>query len=314
MIKPLNKEQPDIIVIGGPTTSGKTNIGVILAEEMPAVIINADAMQMYHEIPIISGQPTREEKRNIPHELYGVLPVATHGSVFIWLEMVCKQIDAVRKAGKTPILIGGTGMYIASLYKGISPVPAVSLEVKKRVRSDFELLGNERFYELLLIKDPQIKEHLHVGDSQRMVRAMEVLEETGESLYLFQKMPASLFYSDDQFKLFFLELPREKLYDRCNKRFVAMVEAGAIAEVKNLDGLGLDPNLPAMRAHGVPELLHYIHETIPLDKAIETAQKNTRHYVKRQFTWFKHQLPQATRINAEDPHKAVQEIRKLCLL
>ncbi len=287
----INMTNRSIIIVGGPTASGKSNFAMVLAEKTPAVIINADSMQVYHELPILTAQPTQEEKAKVPHELYGVLSASESCSVARWIEMAKEAINKTLAAEKTPILVGGTGMYIKSLIYGIAPIPDIEEEIREQIRSLHTKLGPTAFHKLLMEKDPITAAKLEPGDTQRNVRAMEVFEQTHIPLSEWQQQSHIRYFKPKDFSGYFLNPPREILYEKINHRLEHMVRNGAFEEVKVLKTMHLPPYLPAMKAHGVPEFMKYLEGTLTLEEVIKQAQQNTRNYAKRQVTWFRHQLP-----------------------
>lgn len=275
-----------IIIIGGPTASGKTALALDVARNIDAVIINADSQQVYKEIPIITAQPTLLEKGDIPHKIYGIISVREFFSVAIWLELVEKEIKDAFAAGKTPILVGGTGMYIKSLVEGIAEVPEISQEIRSNIRAE----ETENIYKLLLEKDPEIAAKLNPADRQRVLRAYEVVMETGKSLLYWHQQKTTPIFSPDMIKLFFLLPDRDKVYEKCNQRFLEMFDIGLMDEMQKLAEMNVPASMPAMRAHGLREVIAYIRGEMEYPDAISMAQQNTRKYVKRQFTWFRHQM------------------------
>jgi tRNA dimethylallyltransferase len=295
-----------ILIITGPTGSGKSKLAMLLAQEIPAVIINADSMQVYREIPIITAQPTAEEKKQAPHALYGALPAAERCTVARWLELAAEAIRATWAEGKTPLLTGGTGLYLTHLMKGISPVPQTSDATRKKVRALLEEMGRERFFKALSDRDPVIARRLDRGNTQRILRAYEVYEQTGIPLSTWQEKPPQPYFPGATFKGVAFCPPREHIYGTVNRRFERMVTEGALEEARALMEQHLDPSLPAMKAHGVPELMAYLKGTMPLPQAVAQAQINTRHYIKRQITWLKHQMPSLP--FAETPEAALEAL------
>lgn len=289
-----------IIILAGPTASGKSKLALDIAGKIDAVIINADSKQVYSEIPIITAQPSEEDRDNIPHELYGVCSVSQHCTVATWLEQVAPVIKTVLANGQVPLLVGGTGLYIRALMHGLSPIPDIDKEVKRTSSELLEAEGSEGLHAALAAVDPVMAERLEMQDVQRVLRAYEVVVSSGTSLAEWQLIRGETHFSPEQFKLFFLLPERESVYMRCNQRFVNMVDQGVVDEIKALQQMHLDPGLPAMKAHGVPELLLYLDGKMTLDDAIDQAQKNTRHYIKRQFTWFRHQMPEAVSLTSNN--------------
>lgn len=265
----------------------------------PCVIINADAMQMYRELRILTARPAVEEEAQAPHELYGVLPATTNGSVKLWLEMAVPLIQKAQAEGKVPLLVGGTGMYIKALMEGINNIPPIPDAVRDAVRS------TENIYEVLQEKDPVMAARLKPGDTQRVLRALEVIEATGESLASFQEKPMVKPLPDGTFKIFFADRPREEIYQRIDARFLQMIEQGALEEVGQLMAQNLSEELPLMRAHGVPELIQYLKGMMRKEEAIAKGQQNTRNYAKRQLTWLRNQFPDAQAIENPEELKLI---------
>jgi len=299
-----------IIILSGPTASGKSALGMFIAKKKGAVIINCDSKQLYCEIPVITAQPTQEEQQEVPHRLYGAISVAEYCSVARWLEMAKGEIDKCHSKGKIPLLIGGTGMYIKSLTEGLAQIPDIEDATRNKVRALIKDKGSEAVHALL---DEQMKAKLKAGDSQRVARAYEVLLQTGKSLAHWQQQKTESPYKDKQCLKFFLNLPREKVYENCNNRFVKMLDAGALEEAKLVASMNLDESLPAMRAHGMPELIAYIKGNISKDKAIEQSQTNTRHYIKRQYTWFRHQMKDTISLEENYSDKMLEQVNRFLL-
>ncbi len=293
-----------ITIICGPTASGKSDFALKIAQKTNAVIINCDSKQLYQDIPIITAQPTKDEMALVPHKLYGVVPVTEDCSVSKWLDIALPIITKSREDNKHILLVGGTGLYIKALTEGINIIPDIPHKIRNEVRELLLELGNEEFFKLLKEQDPEIAQKLKIGDSQRITRAMEVLKATGKSLLYFQSQLKQKFFEEDEFNIFFLYNEREKLYENCTKRFLNMLENGAIEEAKYLRSLNLDKNLTVMKSHGVPELIAYLNNEITLPQATEIGIKNTRHYIKRQFTWFSHQIPNIKKINNADKNSS----------
>lgn len=279
-----------ILILFGPTASGKSALALEMAAKIDAVIINCDSKQVYKEIPIITAQPTAEEQAQTPHELYGVVSVAQDCSVGDWLTLAKTAIDKVRGLGRIPLLVGGTGMYIKMLTEGIPAMPDIDEAIRLEIRKFVQENGAEAAHKILAEQDPAMAAKLEKNDSQRITRALEVLKQTGKSLLYWQSQEAIPAYPKEDFRKFFLDIGREKNYQNCNNRFVKMIENGVLDEMKALDKMALNPQLPAMKGHGVPELLAYLHGNMTLEAAISQAQQNTRHYIKRQFTWARHQM------------------------
>jgi tRNA dimethylallyltransferase len=283
------KKSP-IIIVAGPTASGKTALAVEIALSVGGVVINADSKQVYQNVPIITAQPDDEEKKGVEHLLYGFVPVNYNYTAAQWAGDAKLAIEAVLAKGKVPILVGGTGMYLKSLISGLSNISDIKDSVRKKVRELYDDIGKKAFYELLISKDMQAKERILPSDKQRMIRAMEVLEGTGKSIYYWHSQKNDTSFKNDDFLFVYVNPPRELIYKKVNSRFSEMIEKGALEEVRYIIENAKDKSLPLHKAHGVPELVDYLEGNVGLDEAIMMGQANTRKYVKRQTTWFKHQL------------------------
>ncbi|NSM56440.1 tRNA (adenosine(37)-N6)-dimethylallyltransferase MiaA [Wolbachia endosymbiont of Atemnus politus] len=283
----------NIVIITGITASGKSELCGKLVEKYGNIgIINCDSKQVYKEIPIITAQPPKQEEF---YKLYGYVSAKENYSVGLWLEDLKKEVNNALESSQVPIITGGSGLYISSLIKGLSSIPQASQEVRKNVSELRENLSKEEFYKLVLSKDPRIQDKIFMNDSHRLSRALEVIIETGKSIFVWQENRQPPLF--DNFKVYTILPKREDVYRKINSRFITMVENGAIDEVEKLLSMNLAPHLPAMKAHGVPEIIKYLKGEINLDEAIQIAQTNTRHYAKRQYTWFKNQFPSSEVIN-----------------
>ncbi|MGB1539459.1 MAG: tRNA (adenosine(37)-N6)-dimethylallyltransferase MiaA [Rickettsiales bacterium] len=285
-----------VVILCGPTASGKTALAIRLAKAMGGTLINADSMQVYNSIPILAASPTAEEMAEAPHRLFGYLDPANPGSLGNWLEAVRIAIYETWQEGRMPIVVGGTGMYIKGLLEGVSPIPDVPECIRQPLRQRLDDEGIILLYAELQAKDPAMAETLEPGDSQRILRALEVLEATGKSLLYWQSQTPEPPIPDADFHVYALTLPRDLLYDRCNARLEQMIEQGALDELQALLVRGLSSELPAMRAVGVPELTRYLQGKWTREEALTKAQQATRNYAKRQLTWLRNQLPHATPI------------------
>ncbi len=246
---------------------------------------------MYRELRVVTARPSAEEEAQAAHKLYGMLPASEQCSAGKWLNLARMEIDWALSQGSLPIVVGGTGLYIRALMQGIADIPDVPPEVRAQVRQDFDSMGNAAFHERLAHVDPVLAEKLKISDSQRLLRAYEVWLGTGKPLSWWQSQGLKPIYPIDKFIVFNMDVSRPELYERCNTRFITMLEQGAVNEVKSLLELGLPPDLPSMKSVGVPELAAYLKGGMSLEMATEQAQQATRNYAKRQLTWFRHQLP-----------------------
>lgn len=285
-------DRPRAILIAGPTASGKSALAVHLAARLDGVVINADSMQVYRELRIITARPTPEEEAAAPHRLYGTVPAAERFSAGRWLEAAKAELAAADEAGRVPIFTGGTGLYFKALSEGLSDAPAVPEDLLQNWRAEAERVGAPVLHDILAKRDPDMAAMLKPGDGQRIVRALGVLEATGRSLLDFQReQVAAPILKRDDCAAVFLDPDRAWLYPRIDARFARMVEEGALDEVRALMALKLDASLPAMRAHGVPHLIAHLDGRIGLDRALARSTGDTRRYAKRQKTWFRHQMP-----------------------
>lgn len=283
-----------INIIAGATATGKSAAAIRLAQKQPSVIINADSQQMFADLPILTARPTEAEMAGIPHKLYGILRANEQGSAGHWLRLAKMEIDWALAEGKTPIVVGGTGLYIKALMQGIAEIPAIPAEVTQQATNDFEQMGKDAFAARLREIDAGFFERLKVYDKQRLIRAYAVWLGSGKTLTHWQQQKVTPAYAPEQFSLNIIELPREELYARCDARFLQMIERGAVREVMELGSNGVvenphHPTTPLLKIIGVTELTAYINGEISLDEAISKAQQATRNYAKRQVTWFKNQ-------------------------
>lgn len=280
------------VLIAGPTASGKSALALALAEATGGVVINTDSMQVYRDLRIITARPSPEEEARVPHRLYGYCDAAVNCSAGTWVADAAAVLAEARTAGRLPIFIGGTGLYFKALTRGLSAVPPIPSEVRDSVRARMEREGVEALHAELVRRDPVSGAKLKPRDSARIARALEVIEATGRALPEWHNEGLPPLLEPDGVKAIFLAPDRNELYARINARFESMLEKGALDEVAALAARKLDPMLPAMKAHGVPALIRHLAGEITLEQAIYTGQTDTRHYAKRQFTWFRHQLPE----------------------
>lgn len=297
-----------ILVIAGPTAAGKSHIALAIAQKYNAVIINADSMQVYAAIPVLSAQPSATDKATISHLLYGMMPSNETCSAGMWVSQAKEAIDTAHGEGKLPIIVGGTGLYLKALIEGLSPVPAISDSVRDYSRALLAELGNEAFHAMLKERDPLMAAKLNPGDSQRMARSLEVIEQTGISLLKWQQISPTSFYDRAQFVECSIIPPREVLYANCNNRFLTMLEQGALQEVEQLMKENLLPSLPVMKALGVHELSEYLAGRLTKEEAITQAQTATRHYAKRQLTWCRNQMPHSRVFTGREAIEGIMEM------
>jgi len=279
-----------VVVIAGPTASGKSALALALALARDGVVINADSMQLYAELSLLTARPEAPALALAPHRLYGILPATEPGSAARWRDLAVAEIRAAHQAGRLPIVTGGTGLYLKALLEGLAEMPPVPSLVRQQAVALWQELGGEGLRQRLAEYDPLTAARLQPGDRQRLVRAWEVWAASGVPLSQWQAAPASGPPPGLRFTVVVLDPPREALYRACDGRLRTMVERGALAEVAALMALGLDPQLPAMKSLGVPELRRHLLGELTLEQALSAAQIATRHYAKRQLTWFRHQL------------------------
>lgn len=289
---PERDERAPVVIVTGPTAGGKSGLALEIAEAFDGVVINADSMQVYRELEILTARPGPEAQARAPHRLYGVLMGNERCSAGRWRDLAIGEIAAAHAAGKLPLVVGGTGLYLRALMAGLAEVPEVPGALRDAAEARHRALGGPGLHAALAARDPVMAARLEPGDTQRLIRAWEVLEATGRSLAEWQAETNS---DREAAPYRFLRLvrlpPRAALYAACDARFRAMVEAGALAEVRALRARGLDPRLPVMRALGVRELGRHLDGALSLEAAVGQAQQATRNYAKRQMTWLRTQTP-----------------------
>jgi tRNA dimethylallyltransferase len=281
----LNAGRPKAILIAGPTASGKSAAALELAIRLRGTVINADSMQVYRELAILTARPTPAEMQRVPHRLYGTVSAREAYSVGHWLEDAARAIAQAQDEGRVPILVGGTGLYFKALNEGLARIPDILPDIRKAWREQADRLGGEGLYAELQVRDPVMAARLRPSDPQRIVRALEVIDATGVSLAEWQEGNAASVLAPSGVLKLVIAPEREPLYAAIDARFDSMLERGAIEEVRVLVAFHLDPGLPAMRAHGVRELAAYLAGETSLDAAIEKAKTESRRYAKRQMTW-----------------------------
>jgi len=288
------------VLIAGPTASGKSALALELARATGGVIVNADSMQVYRDLRIITARPTPEEEALIPHRLYGHVDAAVNFSAGHWVSDAAKALAQARAQRALPIFVGGSGLYFKALTRGLSAVPPIAPEIREGVRARLERDGVEALHAELARRDPASAERLKPRDRTRIARALEVIEATGRPLTSWHRDGLPPLLPPGTFSALFLAPDRDALYARIDARFAAMLQAGALREVAALAARRLDPLLPAMKAHGVPALIRHLKGEITLDEAAAIGRADTRHYAKRQFTWFRHQLPEFEWVTPEE--------------
>jgi tRNA dimethylallyltransferase len=309
-VKPVRKIET--ILIAGPTASGKSALALALAEKLGGTIINADSMQVYRDLRIITARPTPEEEARVPHRLYGHVDAAENFSVGRWCTEAADVLAAAKREGGAAIVVGGTGLYFKALTQGLAAVPPIPAQIRNEVRGRLASEGVEALHAELARRDPAAAARLMPGDRARVTRALEVILATGRSLLLWHEanMPARV--DAALAAKVFLMPDRDALLRRIDARFDAMMAAGALDEVRALAERHLDPNLPAMKAHGVPWLVRHRNGEIALAEAIEGGKRDTRQYTKRQATWFRNQLPDFVWVEPEGALTAIEaQLREL---
>jgi tRNA dimethylallyltransferase len=291
------------VLIAGPTASGKSALALTLAERFTGTVINTDSMQVYRDLRIITARPTPADEARVPHLLYGHVDAAENYSVGRYVRDAARALEETERAGRLPIFVGGSGLYFKALISGLAAVPPIPAEIRSVIRERLAVEGPAALHGELQRRDPVSAARLNPNDRTRVTRALEVVEATGRSLAEWHRsgMPALL--DPAQTVRMFLTPDRAALNARIDARFDAMLAAGVIEEVRRLAERKLDPLLPAMKAHGVPALIRHLTGEITLAEAALEARRDTRHYAKRQFTWFRHQLgdwPSATPESAFD--------------
>ena len=278
------------VIIAGPTASGKSQLAIDLAAAFNGVVINADSMQIYRDTPVLSAIPSAAERGGIEHCLYGVFPSSKNGTVVEWLMLAAGEIRRVWAEGKLPVICGGTGLYIDNLINGTTPIPEADADVRRQVMKQLEEKGVRALYEDLAKADPESAARLNPNDTTRVRRALEVYRQTGKKLSDWHRLPMIKKLPEAEFAAVKIIPGIKELEERCSLRFDRMMAAGALDEVRRLSALNLAPNLPAMKALGVPELLAALRGEVSLEDAVAAAKLHTRQYAKRQRTWFRNKL------------------------
>ena len=299
--------QSKIILISGPTASGKSNFAVKIAKKINGEIINADSMQVYKQLKILTARPKKKEQKNIKHHMYGVIDLNKKFSTGQWLKVAIKKIKEVKKRKKIPIVVGGTGLYFQSLINGLVKIPEIPLKFRNKIRLIQKKNGQKKFYKQLLKIDPKIKDKFDPNDIQRTIRAFEIKSFTKISMYEWLKKTKPEFKEDEFLKLY-IDFKREELVKRISLRSAKMMEDGAIIEVKKFMKLKIKKNLSVNRVIGIDELTQYLDGKINLNQASELISIKTRQYAKRQATWARSRMTSWEKIN---PIKIGDYIKKL---
>ena len=288
------------ILIAGPTASGKSALALALAQRLGGAVVNANSMQVYRDLRILTARPTPDEERSAPHLLFGHVDGAVNYSVGRWLEDLRAVLDDLARDAVTPVIAGGTGLYFKAALQGLSDIPAVPEELRAKVRAEAQGETPQNLHAKLAQRDPATAAKLRPTDPQRILRALEIYEATGQPLAAFQGARSRPLLDENECLAFFIAPQRAELFTRIDARFDKMIACGALDEIRALRERHLDPALPVMRAHGVPHLVAYLDGRLPLDEAITRGKLDTRHYAKRQFTFARHQLPAFRWLEGED--------------
>ena len=296
---PAPGSEPRIWLIAGPTASGKSALALRLARLIGADIVNADSMQLYADLQVLTARPAREETLLAPHHLFGVADAADGWSVGRWLDAARAVLADIALWRRPAVVVGGTGLYFRALTQGLADVPPVPRAVTDRLEREAGAAGELALRPRLAALDPAAEARISRGDAQRLLRALAVAEHTGRPLSAWQADTEPALPPSD-WRAMVLEPPRETLYPACDARLAAMFDAGAVEEVAALHARRLDPGLPAMKAVGVREITQHLEGRLTRDQALARAQQETRRYAKRQLTWFRNQTPDWPRIAATE--------------
>ena len=300
-------QQSKIILISGPTASGKSNFAVKIAKKIDGEIINADSMQVYKKLKILTARPKKKEEKNIRHHMYGVIDLDKKFSAGQWLKITIKKIKEIKSRKKIPILVGGTGLYFQSLINGLVKIPEIPVKFRNKIRLIHKKEGQKKFYKKLLKTDPQAKDKFDPNDIQRTIRAFEIKSYTKISMYEWIKKTKPEF-KDDEFLKLYVDFKREELIKRISLRATKMIKEGAINEVKKFIKLKIKKDLSVNKVIGIDELTQHLNKKINLDEVRELISIKTRQYAKRQATWARSRMTYWEKIN---PTKIADYIKKL---
>jgi len=296
-----------IILIYGPTASGKSLFAIKLAKKIKGEIINADSMQVYKELNILSARPLRKDYQKIKHHLYGFQSVKKKFSTGNWLKLVNLKIEDIKRRNKTPILVGGTGLYFKALTDGLTNIPNIPIKFRKQIRSLHSKIGSKNFFLKLIKEDPLAKNHINLHDTQRVIRAYEIKLFTKKSMYTWFKNTKSNYEQKDFYKIY-IDFPRDKLLERINSRVEEMIKKGAVSEVKKFIKLNIPKSKSAHKAIGINDIREYIHKKIQINDLIEKISIKTRQYAKRQSTWGRGNMRDWKKIKPKDLDNFIKKI------
>lgn len=294
------------VLIAGPTASGKSALALAVAEKFGGEIVNADSMQLYREMRVLTARPSLAEEARVPHHLYGVTGAASPLSAGRWAVLAAAAMREIAARGRLPVIVGGTGLYFRALVEGLAPIPQIPADIREAVRAEVAEAGPHA-HALLAEADPVLAETIRPSDLQRIARGIEVFRATGRPLSAWQQEPAVPLVAGNFAKLV-LAPEREWLRDRIDRRFDLMLEAGALEEAAAMSALRLDPSLPAMKALGLRPLIRHLAGEIPLEEAAEAGKRESRAYAKRQETWFRTQMISWNAISTQDSESLDEKI------
>jgi len=304
--------QSKIILIAGPTASGKSNFAVNLAKKIDGEIINADSMQIYKQLKILTARPNKKEQKHIRHHLYGIININKNFSSGAWLKLATSKIKEIRKRKKIPIVVGGTGLYFQSLINGLVKIPNISMKLRNKIRSMQKRYGQKKFYKKLLKLDPKVKSKFDPNDTQRSIRAFEIKTHTKISMYDWLNKTKPIF-NESVFLKFYVNFERSKLIKRIQKRTENMIKKGAIQEVVKFNKLRIKKDKSINKVIGIDELTKYLNNQIKLKQAKELITIKTRQYAKKQTTWARSRMIEWTKIEPQQLSSTIKKINKSSL-
>ncbi len=296
-----------IILVYGPTASGKSSFAIKLSKKINGEIINADSMQVYKELKVLSARPFKKDYQKIRHHLYGFQSVKRSFSTGDWLKLVNRKILEINKRKKVPILVGGTGLYFKALTDGLVNIPSIPIKFRERIRSLHKKLGPKKFFTKLKNLDPLVKNHLDQSDTQRSIRAYEVKSYTKKSIYDWFKNTKSKYSQKDFYKIY-IDFPRNELLDRISRRTQEIIKNGAIQEVKNFIRIKVPKDKTAYKAIGIIEIIEHLNKKIEIDEVMEKISIKTRQYAKRQSTWARGNMQNWNKLNPNGLKKFLKKV------